>query len=110
VTALSASPSQFWAQPESTVQHLTFYVQIDCATIFILLTQISFFLIFLRTVAGLMLLLSHEVLAPTVFGLNQSPKICWLLFLLPVPLFIVSRSPLKSMRQDSAPTFLVLAH
>jgi hypothetical protein len=44
-----------------------FYVQIDCATIVILLTQISFFLIFLRTAAGLMLLLLHQMLALTGF-------------------------------------------
>jgi hypothetical protein len=56
-------PSQFWARPERAVQRPAFYVQIDCAIVFILLMQISFFLIFLRSVAGLMLLLSHQVLA-----------------------------------------------
>jgi hypothetical protein len=56
-------PSQFWARPERAVQCPAFYVLIDYAAVFILLMQISFFLIFLRSVAGLMLLLSHQVLA-----------------------------------------------
>jgi hypothetical protein len=56
-------PSQFWARPERAVLCPAFYVLIDYAAVFILLMQISFFLIFLRSVAGLMLLLSHQVLA-----------------------------------------------